>query len=237
MTEIWLAPEDTALVIVDVQNDFCPGGNLAVAGGDDIIPLVNRLKPSFMPVVLTQDWHPQNHSSFASNHESKNPLDTTKMNYGTQILWPDHCVQGSEGAQFHKDLFIQPHDLILRKGTNTDVDSYSGFYEADGKGQPIFDNGKTLTETFREQGIKRIVFVGLAYDFCVGWHALDAVAQGFKAIILKDLTCSIAMPLDGGLNSEQAMTKQLEQAGVKIIDSSELMDVVGKPNPGPVPVF
>lgn len=221
MEENWKAPADTALIIVDVQNDFCPGGNLAVENGDKIVPLVNALKEHFNTVVLTQDWHPAGHTSFASSHEGKAPMETTEMPYGTQVLWPDHCVQGSEGAAFHKDLDVSGTDLVLRKGANPAIDSYSGFFENDGKTQPRFDNGKTLSETLREAGIKKVVLVGLAFDFCVGWHALDAVKEGFDATVVKDATRSIAIPgADGAPDTEQAMQRQLEDAGVKVVNSA-----------------
>lgn len=218
-------PSDTALIIVDLQNDFCPGGALAVNGGDQIIPIINALKPNFALCILTQDWHPATHKSFASNHNGAKAFTTTEMPYGTQVLWPDHCIQNSVGAAFHKDLNIGDKDLVLKKGTNPDIDSYSGFFENDQKTQPCFFNGKTLAETLRNHDIKNIVFCGLAYDFCVGWHALDARKEGFEAIIIKDATRSIAMPLekDEG-TSEAAMDKQLKSAGVHIINTQDLED-------------
>ena len=230
MTDNWKVPEDIALVVVDIQNDFCPGGNLAVPGGDDIVPLVNSLKKLFNLVVLTKDWHPAGHKSFASSHDGKNPLETVEMPYGTQVLWPDHCVQGTEGAAFHKDLDIAADDLVLAKGTNPAIDSYSGFFENDAKTQPVFDDGKTLAQTLREKGINTVVFTGLAYDFCVGWHALDAIKAGFNAIVVKDATRSIAIPgADGAPGTEQAMTAQLEQAGAKIVTADELKALLSKP--------
>jgi nicotinamidase/pyrazinamidase len=216
-------PADTALIIVDVQNDFMPNGALAVEGGDQIIPIINALKPNFALTILTQDWHPPEHKSFASNHENAAPFTTTEMPYGTQILWPSHCIQNSVGAAFNKDLNIENNDLVLKKGTNKDIDSYSGFFENDQKTKPHFFNGKTLTDTLKDQDIKNIIFCGLAYDFCVGWHALDAKKEGFEAIIIKDATRAIAMPLDKDEGtSETAMDKQLKEAGVHIINTQDL---------------
>ncbi len=214
-------PADTALIIVDVQNDFCPGGALAVDGGDKIIPIINAIKPKFEFCILTQDWHPQEHKSFASRHEGAQPFSTIEMPYGEQVLWPDHCVQNTSGAAFHKDLDISAKDLILQKGTNPCIDSYSGFIENDKKTRPRFFNGKTLAEMLQNKGIKNVVLCGLAYDFCVGWHALDARTEGFKAIIVKDATRAIAMPLDNGKSTIQ-MDKRLKKAGVHIINTQDL---------------
>lgn len=234
----WQAPSDTALIIVDVQNDFCPGGKLAVAGGDEIVPLVNKIKEGFSLVVLTQDWHPQGHKSFASSHEGKAPFGTVEMPYGTQVLWPDHCEQGTAGADFHPGLRISPDDLLLRKGTNADIDSYSGFFENDQTTRPRFANGETLADTLRARGIKKVVFVGLAYDFCVGWHALDARKEGFEAIVVKDATRSIAIPgTNGAPDTATAMNRQLAAAGAVVTDSTSLAAVFAgkKPEPAPAP--
>ena len=220
----WKAPADTALVIVDVQNDFCPGGALAVNEGDEVVPVINDLRGAFDTVIVTQDWHPEGHKSFASSHEGKAPMDVINMPYGDQVLWPDHCVQGSEGANFHKGLDLKPSDKILRKGKNPEIDSYSGFFENDGKSKPAFDStGKTLADTLRDKGITKVVFVGLAYDFCVGWHALDALNEGFKSAVVKDATRSIAIPgEDGAPDTETSMTLQLQQAGAVITDSKAI---------------
>ena len=223
---LFQAPPDWALIIVDVQNDFCPGGRLAVAGGDDVILAINSLKHSFRCVVFTQDWHPANHLSFASQHVGKQPFDTVQMSYGAQILWPDHCVQHSKGAGLHNKLMFHQGDWLLQKGTNALVDSYSGFYENDGFTQPRFANGATLTDFLCGQKIKTLVLAGLAYDFCVGWHALDARKEGFDALIVKDMTRSIAMPLGvraEGKTSETAMDAQLDAAGVKVVNSTEVL--------------
>lgn len=169
-----------ALIVVDVQNDFCPGGALAVAGGDEIVPLINRLATCFENVVLTQDWHPAGHASFASAHPGKAPFELTEMPYGPQVLWPDHCVQGTRGADFHPGLNIPHAQLIIRKGYHSGVDSYSAFREAD-RTTPT-----GLAGYLRERGITRVHVVGLATDYCVGWTAIDARAAGLEATVLED---------------------------------------------------
>lgn len=227
------APANTALIIVDMQNDFCPGGALAVEDGDKIIPVINAIKKSFDLCIYTQDWHPKEHKSFASNYKGAKSFDTIILPYGKQVMWPEHCIQYSEGAKFHKDLNIDGNDLILQKGTNPQVDSYSGFYENDKKTKPLFPDGKTLIDTLKERGIIRVVICGLAYDFCVGWHALDARKEGLQAIIAKDATRSIAMPLQDEetnkqnekVTSETEMDKQLSQAGIHVISISALQDL------------
>jgi nicotinamidase/pyrazinamidase len=169
-----------ALVVVDVQNDFCPGGGLAVPKGDEVVPLINRLARLFPNVVLTQDWHPAGHRSFASANPGRKPYDVVEFPYGTQILWPDHCVQGTSGAAFHADLDIPHAALVLRKGYHRDIDSYSAFFEND---------RRTLTGLagyLRERGLRRVFLVGLAFDFCVGYSAIDAVRQGFAAVAIED---------------------------------------------------
>ena len=216
---------NTALIIVDVQNDFCPGGRLEVMEGDKIIPTINALKPNFALTVYTQDWHPAEHKSFASAHEEAQEYSTIEVDYGEQVLWPDHCVQETDGAAFHKDLEVGDDALILQKGTNAEVDSYSGFIENDKKTQPLFANGKTLVEVLKEKEIKNIVFCGLAYDFCVGWHALDARKEGFETIIVKDACRSISKPLEGESGtSETAMDAALKEAGVHVVKTGDLQD-------------
>lgn len=182
----------TALIVVDVQNDFCPGGSLAVAGGDEIVPLVNELGRRFATVVLTQDWHPAGHSSFASSHPGTSPFGSIVMPYGTQVLWPDHCVQGSAGAAFLPALDLSMAHAVIRKGCRREVDSYSGFVEAD-RTTPT-----GLAGYLRERGIARVVVVGLATDFCVNWTAQDAVRQGFETIVVEE-ACR-AIDLDGSLD-------------------------------------
>lgn len=180
--------ETDVLLVVDVQNDFCPGGAMAVAGGYEVVPVINRLSRRFNHVVLTQDWHPAGHSSFASFHDDRQPHETISMHYGQQVLWPDHCVQETYGAQFHPDLDIPHAELIMRKGFRTHVDSYSAFHEND----RITPTG--LKGYLKERGLKRIFLAGLAYDFCVRYSAEDAVGAGFEAIVVVDACRSIALP-------------------------------------------
>lgn len=231
------ATQDTALIVVDVQNDFCPGGALAVADGDQVIPVINSIRDYFNLCVVTQDYHPENHSSFGVTHGKQSPDPETgefpviELEYGTQVLWPKHCVQDTRGADFHADLEFRDGDYILQKGTNPAIDSYSGFFENDQKTKPRFMNGTTLVDTLRAKHVKRIVLTGLAYDFCVGWHALDAVKEGFEVIVVKDATRPIAAPVkdeQGNVigTTEDAMTQQLIEAGVKIVDADELPAVL-----------
>lgn len=192
--------ESDALIIVDPQMDFCPGGRLAVAGGDEIMAGIDALASHFRHVVITQDWHPAGHLSFASSHAGRQPFDRISMPYGQQVLWPDHCVQETTGAEFHPGVqgAIDRADLIIRKGSNPQVDSYSAFYEND-------QTTKTgLAGYLRDKQVRRCVFVGLAYDFCVAWSALDARREGFEAVILKDHTRAIGMPLDNGTTIDEA---------------------------------
>ena len=211
MADFNVRPDD-ALVIVDPQNDFCPGGALAVAGGDEIMAEISGLAAKFALVVVTEDWHPPEHKSFASNHEGGEPFGTAEMPYGRQILWPDHCVQGTPGADFHPALegAVRRAHLILRKGYNPLIDSYSAFYE----------NDKTtatgLAGYLREKAIRRCVFVGLAYDFCVAYSALDAVREGFEAVVVKQLTRAIGMPADGGLTTADLAEAEFRTAGVTV---------------------
>jgi nicotinamidase/pyrazinamidase len=172
--------DSDVFVVIDVQNCFMPGGSLAVKEGDQIVPLINRLAKSFKHVVLTQDWHTADHVSFASQHPGKKPFETMRLSYGTQVLWPDHCVQGTEGAMLHKGLDIPHAELILRKGYRREVDSYSAFVEADKKTQT------GLGGYLKQRGLKRAFFAGLATDFCVAWSALDARRQGFESLVIED---------------------------------------------------
>lgn len=191
-----------ALIVVDVQNDFCPGGALAVPGGDAVAGPINAMMDHHDAVILTQDWHPAGHSSFASSHAGKAAFETTEMPYGTQVLWPDHCVQGSNGAAFHPDLRTDG-DLIIRKGFRTGIDSYSGFFEND-------QTTPTGLEGYlRSRGITRLTLAGLATDFCVAFTALDAARLGFDVTV--ELSACRAIDLDGSL---QAALKQMETAGV-----------------------
>ncbi len=203
---------DDVLVIVDVQYDFLPGGNLAVAGGDEIVPLINKLAEKFTHVVLTQDWHPADHISFASQHEGKAPFDTVELEYGTQVLWPDHCVWDSHGAEISRDLHIPHAQLIIRKGYNRAIDSYSGFQEAD---------RETLTGLagyLGERDLGRLFIVGLATDFCVGWTAIDGAAGGFDVTVIEDATRAI----DANGSLEKAWADMAE-AGVQRVMSREIL--------------
>lgn len=197
---------EDALIVIDMQNDFCPGGALAVEGGDEVVPIVNRLIEQSRHVILTQDWHPAGHSSFASSHPGKAPFETVTMPYGEQVLWPDHCVQGSTGADFHPGLRWTPAELVLRKGFRTEIDSYSAFFEND------HETPTGLAGYLRERGITKVRFCGLATDFCVAFSALDAVAQGFSTSVVLDACRGI--DLNGSL---AAMTERMREAGVQLI--------------------
>lgn len=199
-----------ALILVDVQYDFLPGGALAVSDGDKIIPVLNRIQNHFDLVVATQDWHPKNHGSFASNHEGKNPFDTTLLGGLDQILWPDHCVQGEKGADFSSELNMNAVEAFFRKGTDPGIDSYSGF----------FDNGKKkstgLGDFLKGRGVKRVYVGGLAADFCVGFTALDALELGFDTTLIEDAT----KPIDQ--NGWNNMKQTILEKGGKIITSSDI---------------
>ena len=201
-----MARSDTALIMIDIQNDFCPGGNLAVEGGDQIVPRINRLQKDFAVRVLTQDWHPENHSSFAANQQAE-PFTVVDMPYGPQVLWPTHCVQGSEGAAFHPDLVTDSADLIIRKGFRPAIDSYSAFFENDHKTRT------GLEGYLRERGVHDLVMVGLATDFCVRYSAVDAAKLGFHVTVLEG-ACR-AIDLDGSL--AEARRDMLDH-GVKLAD-------------------
>lgn len=199
------------LLAVDVQNDFCPGGALAVAGGDQVVPLINALARRFENVVLTQDWHPAGHGSFASSHPGRHPFETIDMPYGLQVLWPDHCVQGTVGSDLHPDLDVPHAQMIVRKGYRPQVDSYSGFLEAD-RTTPT-----GLAGFLHERGISRVFLAGLATDFCVAWTALDARRLGFEAVVVED-ACR-AIDLDGSLARAWS---DLTAAGVERVWSGDV---------------
>jgi len=201
-----------ALIVIDPQLDFCPGGALAVAGGDEIMAGIAGLAPLFELVVVTQDWHPKGHSSFASSHDGAVPFATTQMPYGEQMLWPDHCVQGSAGADFHPALapVLERAHLILRKGFHPGVDSYSAFYENDRTTRT------GLAGYLRDKAVRRCVLVGLAYDFCVAYSAVDAVRDGFEAIVIRDLTRAIAMPGAAGGTSADEAEARFRETGVAV---------------------
>jgi nicotinamidase/pyrazinamidase len=199
------------LLVIDVQNDFCPGGALAVPRGDEVIVPIRRIAPLFQHIVLTQDWHPSNHFSFAASHPGKQPYDSIELSYGTQTLWPPHCVQGTHGAEFHPSLKLTPAELILRKGFRPQIDSYSAFFEND-RTTPT-----GLAGYLRDRGLTRVFLAGLAYDYCVGYSALDARRLGLPAFILRD--ASRAIDLNG---SVAAIEAEFAKAGVEVIDSAEL---------------
>lgn len=207
-----IGPSDVLLVI-DVQNDFCPGGQLAVAGGDSVIEPIHRIAPRFAHIVLTQDWHCPRHTSFASAHEGKRALEQIELSYGRQTLWPDHCVQGTKGAEFHPALGLAQAELILRKGFRREIDSYSAFFEND----HVTATG--LGGYLRERELSRIFLAGLAYDFCVGYSALDARRLGFEAIVLRD-ACR-AIDLNG---SVEAIEAEFARAGVCLTTTEEVFN-------------
>lgn len=194
------------LIIVDVQNDFCPGGALAVPQGDEIVPAVNRLAAEFAHVVLTQDWHPPGHASFARSHPGRQPFDTIEVSYGEQILWPDHCVQGTRGADFHTDLDVPHAELVLRKGFRTAIDSYSAFFENDRR------TPTGLVGYLKERRFERITLCGLATDFCVFYSAIDGRQCGFELTVVTDACRSI----DIGGSLAIAM-RSMKEAGVTLL--------------------
>jgi nicotinamidase/pyrazinamidase len=202
--------DDDVLVVIDVQYDFLPGGALAVPDGDAVIGIINRLAGRFRHVVLTQDWHPPGHASFASSHEGRCAFETAELHYGTQVLWPDHCVQGTRGAEIAAELDIPHAQMIIRKGHNGGIDSYSGFMEADRRTRT------GLEGYLRERGMRRIFCAGLATDFCVAWTALDAKANGFDTCVIEDACRAI----DTGGSLRRAMG-DLRAAGIRIITSAD----------------
>ena len=204
-----MRPETDALIVIDVQNDFCPGGALAVADGDAVISPINAMLDDFAVRVLTQDWHPADHGSFAASHPGAAPFSTVEMAYGPQVLWPVHCVQGTSGAAFHSALRTDRADLILRKGFRAAIDSYSAFFENDQ------ETSTGLEGYLRSRGVTSITLAGLATDFCVGWSALDAARLGFKVTV--DLSACRAIDLDGSL--ERALD-QMRAAGVSLRPSA-----------------
>lgn len=209
--EIPVVDERTVLLVVDVQNDFCPGGALAVARGDEVVPVINELAKRFANVVMTQDWHPPGHASFASSHIGRKPFEVAQMAYGPQVLWPDHCVQGTKGAEFHAGLALPHVQTVIRKGHRRDVDSYSGFIEADRR------TPTGLTGYLRERGMLRVVVAGLATDFCVNWTAQDAARAGFETYVVED-ACR-AIDLDGSLARAWA---EMDELGVGRIKAGDL---------------
>ena len=212
MAEDVTIKSDDILLVVDVQNDFCPGGNLAVPDGDAVVPVINRLAAAFEHVVLTQDWHPAGHTSFASSHAGKAPFEVIEMPYGPQVLWPDHCVQGSKGAAFHSDLDIPHAELVIRKGYRAAIDSYSAFYEND------HATPTGLAGYLRERGFARVFATGLALDFCVRYSAEDAVACGFETVLIDD-ACR-AIDNEGSVDAARA---SFAEKGVTVIESGRIL--------------
>lgn len=204
--------KQSVLIVVDVQNGFTPGGNLAVANADEIIPKINQLAQKFKHIVLTQDWHPDQHISFADNHPNKKPFETIELDYGRQVLWPKHCVQGTRDAEFHPHLNIPTAQLIIRKGCHQNIDSYSAFMEADRK-TPTGLNGY-----LREHQINTVYIVGIATDFCVAWTAIDAAELGFDTYVIED-ACK-AIDLNGSL---QQAWQDMSQKGVHRIEASSIL--------------
>ena len=207
-----IKPDDSsALLVIDVQNCFLPGGSLAVKDGEQVVPVINRIAKGFANVVMTQDWHTVGHVSFASAHPGKKPFETIDLAYGTQVLWPDHCVQGTEGAALSKELTIPQAELIVRKGFHADVDSYSAFTEADGK------TTTGLAAYLDARKISRLFVAGLATDFCVAWTALDARKAGFETYVVED-ACR-------GIDTQGSLAKawtEMDKAGVKRIQSGDI---------------
>ena len=207
-----IKPDDaSALLVIDVQNCFLPGGSLAVKEGDQVVPIINRIAKSFANVVMTQDWHTVGHVSFASAHDGKKPFEMIDLSYGKQVLWPDHCVQGTDGASLSKDLSIPQAELIVRKGFHKDVDSYSAFTEADGK------TTTGLEAYLKARQVKQLFVAGLATDFCVAWTALDARKAGFETYVVED-ACR-------GIDTQGSLAKawtDMSEAGVKRIQSGDI---------------
>jgi nicotinamidase/pyrazinamidase len=203
--------DKSVLLVIDVQNCFLPGGSLAVKDGDQVVPVINRIAKRFANVVMTQDWHTAGHVSFASSHNGKKPFEVIDLNYGKQVLWPDHCVQGTDGAALSKDLNVPQAALILRKGFHKDVDSYSAFTEADGK------TSTGLAKYLEARGLRRVFVAGLATDFCVAWSALDARKAGFETYVIED-ACR-------GIDTQGSLAKawvDMDKAGVKRVQSSDI---------------
>jgi nicotinamidase/pyrazinamidase len=203
--------ENDVLIVVDVQRDFLPGGALAVPDGNAVIEPINRLARTFRHVVLTQDWHPEGHASFASSHFQRQPFETTDLHYGPQVLWPDHCVQGTSGAEISRDIDIPHAQVVIRKGYNAGIDSYSGFKEADRR------TSTGLEGYLKERGFRRVFCAGLALDFCVAWTAVDAAGAGFETYLIEDAS----RPIDTNGSLEKAR-RELEAAGVRVITSEQI---------------
>jgi nicotinamidase/pyrazinamidase len=205
-TSLTIDPQSDVLVVIDVQNDFCPGGALAVARGDEVVPIINRLSAQFGSAVLTQDWHPPGHRSFASSHPGQAAYASVEVDYGAQTLWPDHCVQGSGGADFHAGLDVACAQLVIRKGFRPSIDSYSAFFENDRK------TPTGLAGYLRERGFRRVVLTGLATDYCVAYSAIDAAQLGFASVVM--LEACRAIDLGGSLATAM---DAMQKAGVMLV--------------------
>jgi nicotinamidase/pyrazinamidase len=203
--------DSDVLLVIDVQNDFCPGGNLAVPHGDEVVPVINQLAARFAHVILTQDWHPRGHLSFASSHPGKKPFESIEVTYAKQELWPDHCVQGTPGAEFRRDLDIPHAELVLRKGYHRTIDSYSAFYENDKK------THTGLAGYLRERGLNRVFIAGLAFDFCVRFSCEDAHHEGFEAIVVEDACRGI--DLAGSMDKTR---RALAELGLREVGSGDV---------------
>ena len=211
MSDTLAVGEGDVFLVVDVQNDFCPGGALAVPRGDEIVPLVNALAGKFAHVVLTQDWHPPGHQSFASSHPGSKPFDVIEVSYGSQVMWPDHCVQDTRGAALRDDLHVARAELVLRKGYHRAIDSYSAFYENDRK------THTGLAGYLRERGFARVFLAGLAFDFCVRYSAEDAQREGFEAIVIEDACRAI------DLNGSAADTRaSFDKLGIRCVKADAI---------------
>ncbi len=211
MSERFHPKSSDVLLVVDMQNDFCPGGALAVADGDAVVPVINRLAGGFEHVVMTQDWHPAGHSSFASSHPGKDPYGSVDMAYGPQTLWPDHCVQGTTGAAFRADLELPRAELVIRKGFRPEIDSYSAFFEND------HETPTGLTGYLRERGLDRVVICGLALDFCVRFSAEDAKQAGFETVVIGDACRAVDLP-----GTVEATTASFRELGILVISSGDV---------------
>jgi nicotinamidase/pyrazinamidase len=207
-----LNPFTDALLVIDLQNDFCPGGALAVAGGDEIVPTVNALAERFDHVLLTQDWHPPNHISFASAHPGTQPYTTIAAPYGSQTLWPEHCVQNTPGAELHPGLSVAHAELILRKGFRVNIDSYSAFLEND------HFTATGLAGYLRERGLRRLFLCGLAYDYCVRFSAIDGTALDFECLVIEDASRAVGLP-----GSVRATDQAFEEAGIQRVRAADIL--------------
>ncbi|HEY6834099.1 MAG TPA: bifunctional nicotinamidase/pyrazinamidase [Pseudolabrys sp.] len=214
MNDMITIGERDLFLVVDMQNDFCPGGKLAVPHGAEVVPLINDIAAKFAHVVLTQDWHPGGHLSFASSHPGKKPFESIEAAYGSQVLWPDHCVENTAGAAFHSDLAIPHAELVLRKGYHREIDSYSAFYENDR------ETPTGLSGYLGERGFKRVFLAGLAFDFCVRYSAEDAVREGFEAIVIDDACRGI--DLEGSIAATREVFAKL---GIYSVSAGEIAGV------------